>query len=1006
MLRGLFIGIDRYRAPVNRLSCAVADARALGSLFADTLEGQASIVVDDEATGQRIRDELRNLQTVEEDDLVVIAFSGHGTETHELVPVDVDPANLLETTISLDELAQALDQIPSKNLIVFLDCCFSGGFGGARVFSPSSARSAFEDRTQVEALARGEGRIVVAASAAGEPALETAGLGHGLLSFHLVHALQGAESLVVNGRIALLDLFNYVMRQVQLSANAMHEVQTPSLYGSVDGAPTIARLMPGPLYAQYFPERVRPEATEAWSSLLPYGIAQEVLDLWAAQMPGLNHLQLRAINEYRVLDGCSVLVVAPTGSGKTMIGELSALQAVGQRSRAVVLLPLRALVNDKFEAMRATYGDTMKIVRATGEHSDQIADLMTGQYDIALLTYEKFLSLSLGTPHLLRGIAVVVVDEVQTLSDRTRGANLEFLLTVLRAGIGRIKPPQIVALSAVIGDTHDFERWLGGGLLRTTERPVPLRERVVDQAGSIRTLEPDGTETEERGGRPELFHDGSQESKPYVVPLVRQLASTGKKVIVFRTIKAETVGTALYLGQLLGLPAAENVLEALPAADLSAASQQLRRALAGGVGFHNADLDRDERAALEASFRNPASPLRVLVATTTLAMGINTPAEAVIILGLTHPGQPPIPYTVAEYKNMAGRAGRPGHTEAGESYIVASSAPPAHVAWTTYVKGRPEEIQSQLLADGGDTQTLILHAVLALGGSVYHGRLIELLENSFAMWQRVEQGFTQGWDSNQLQADLASLVRAQLLDEEPDGRITLTQLGRYASESGIEVRSVSQVASLLRFAPEHLPAAALILLAQVTLELDDTYIRTHNKSRQEQNRWPQTCISLGVPSQLLRGLHVGGGRPTLRAKRAAACLLLMTREPFGAIEQALLQHTPENSAAGPIRQVAARTRDVIDVVANIATYYGKVLPADTSVDDLALQLELGIPSESLELARRCGNSLTRGDYLALLDAGYVTSADIVEAEEADLAKLLDASKAQLLKAETADVFVG
>jgi hypothetical protein len=83
-------------------------------LFADTLAGQASIVVDAEATGQCIRDELCNLQTVEEDDFVVIAFSGHGTETHELVPVDVDPMNLSETTISLDELAQALDQIPSK----------------------------------------------------------------------------------------------------------------------------------------------------------------------------------------------------------------------------------------------------------------------------------------------------------------------------------------------------------------------------------------------------------------------------------------------------------------------------------------------------------------------------------------------------------------------------------------------------------------------------------------------------------------------------------------------------------------------------------------------------------------------------------------------------------------------------------------------------------------------------------------------------------------------------
>jgi helicase len=420
------------------------------------------------------------------------------------------------------------------------------------------------------------------------------------------------------------------------------------------------------------------------------------------------------------------------------------------------------------------------------------------------------------------------------------------------------------------------------------------------------------------------------------------------------------------------------------------------------VGFHNADLDRDERRALEVSFRDPDSPLRVLVATTTLAMGINTPAEAVVIVGLTHPGRPPIPYTIAEYKNMAGRAGRPGHTEAGESYIIASSDPPVHVAWTTYAKGTPEELQSQLLADGGDTQTVILRALLALGGSVYHEQLIELLENSFAMWQLIEQGFVQGWDSNQLRADIAALVGAQLLDEEPDGRITLTELGRYASESGIEVRSVTQVASALRYAPDHLPAAALILLAQVTLELDDTYIRTHERSRQEQERWRRTCVDLGVPQRLLQGLHVGGGRPTVRAKRAAACLLLMSREPFAAIEQSLLQHTPENSAAGPIRQVAARTRDVIEIVANVATYYGKTLPTDTVVDDLALQLELGIPAECLELARRYGNGLTRGDYLTLLQAGYVTMDQINETEEAVLGALLNSSKAQFLKVPATD----
>jgi hypothetical protein len=98
----------------------------------------------------------------------------------------------------------------------------------------------------------------------------------------------------------------------------------------------------------------------------------------------------------------------------------------------------------------------------------------------------------------------------------------------------------------------------------------------------------------------------------------------------------------------------------------------------------------------------------------------------------------------------------------------------------------------------------------------------------------------------------------------------------------------------------------------------------------------------GMTPQLLQGLHVGGGRPTPRAKRAAACLLLITREPFAAIERALLQHTPENSAAGPIRQVAARTWDTI----RYCREYCDLLregPADTSVDDLALQSGAGYP---------------------------------------------------------------
>ena len=540
-----------------------------------------------------------------------MSFSGHGTADHHLVPVDVDAADVSGTCISLDELAQRLDRIPAKQLLVILDCCFSGGFGGARVFAPSAERSLLEDRSSVAALTRGAGRVVITASGAGEPALETAEFGHGLLSHFLIAGLQGAESLASDGRIQLLDLFGYAMREVVSAAARIHHVQTPTLYGSLEGTPKLIVLAPGTEYAAAFPHRVRQPATSDWHSLGGYGFTVGTLDAWAHHMPGLNDLQRTAINQHGVLDGKSVLVVAPTGAGKTMVGELAALRAVADGSRAVMLLPLKALVNDKYEYMTRAYGENAQIVRATGDHGDQVGAILSGQYDVALLTYEKFMSLALGNPHVMRGLSVVVVDEVQMLGDLHRGPALEFLLTLLRAGHGRQQSPQIVALSAVIGDTRGFERWLGGSLLLSTQRPVPLREAVVDVSGSLRVREADGQQSQSPAFIQPQYVSGSQSNKPWLIPLVRRLVTEGKKVIVFRSTRGDTVGSARYLAEALGLPPASDVLAVLPDGDRSSASEDLRRCLQAGVAFHNSDLDRDERTALEESFRNQSSPLRV-----------------------------------------------------------------------------------------------------------------------------------------------------------------------------------------------------------------------------------------------------------------------------------------------------------------------------------------------------------------------------------------------------------
>jgi replicative superfamily II helicase len=714
-------------------------------------------------------------------------------------------------------------------------------------------------------------------------------------------------------------------------------------------------------------------------------------------MPAINNLQLAAINDFHVLDGKSLMVVAPTSSGKTMIGELAAVREAEQGSRSVMLLPLRALVNDKYDYLTDLYGDHLTVVRATGEHADQVGDIYSGQYDLALLTYEKFLNMVTGSPWLLRGVGLVVVDEAQNMADPTRGPSLEFLLTLLRSGHARGGAPQVVALSAVIGDSHGLERWLDAGLLQTQERPIPLRESMIDGSGRATHLNPDGTTSTDDDFVAPVWLAGGQGSKQIVIPLVQRLVNEGKKVIVFRAIKGETVGTAGYLAASLGLTPAQSVLDLLPGRDLSESSNSLRQSLAGGVGFHNADLSAEERTALETRFRDRDSDLKVIVATTTLAMGINTPAEAVVVAGLMHPGA--IPYSIAEYKNMVGRAGRLGYSEAGESYIVATGSPAPAEAWNRYILGTPEDITSHFLSQGTDPQTLILRSLVVLGGSVTESALLALLENSFAVWQRVDTGGA-GWDRSALQRDLQDLVTAGLLDIEPNGSLTVTELGRFAGESGLEVRSVTQVSSLLRFTASGVPLndVDLVVIAQATVELDSMYLPLHGRSRQEQARWPQTLAQLGAQRGLLQGLHVGGGDAVARAKRAAACMRFASATPLSQIEAELMQHLRDRSAAGPIRAVAGRTRDVIDAVATICRVRGCQMASEEEVDALAIRLELGLPADVAGLASRLGSTLTRANYLDLRAAGLLTEENVLNASSAVLEEILGLPTAEAVKA--------
>lgn len=235
---GLFVGIDRYASPqVDELSCAKRDAVALHALFVDTLGDGARLLTDEQATYAAVEERFRELASCDEDDIVVVAFSEHGSETHELVTHDADVNDLVGSCIPLDTLTEWFSRIPARRLVCILDCCFSGGMG-AKVLrvdlkprDPRSVEARLEERS-------GDGRLILTASQATEAAWEDRKIGHGLLTHHLLEALQGAEEVRQAGKVSVYGLLQYVTQRVADGARGFGKPQNPTLRGTMDGPRT------------------------------------------------------------------------------------------------------------------------------------------------------------------------------------------------------------------------------------------------------------------------------------------------------------------------------------------------------------------------------------------------------------------------------------------------------------------------------------------------------------------------------------------------------------------------------------------------------------------------------------------------------------------------------------------------------------------------------------------------------------------------------------------------
>ena len=605
--RATFVGVGKYADPdIRDLVGSTRDAVALHALFADSFpDTNPTLLIDDAATVTNIRKALKDtLGTATPEDVVVFSFSGHGSHDHRLAAFDTSLSTLTSSSIGTDELADLFKSTDAKAVFCILDCCFSGA-APAKVLEDSPIPR--DPAAPLDVLV-GEGRILLAASGTDQVAYEFPRARHGILTKALLDFFIAAK-----GPVDLLTSIGEIMRTVQAEASRMGVEQTPVLLGNVKGGLVVPKLTPGKMFFAAFPELQRIKITADISDLRPFGFPQPIIDEWSSRYTnGFNRLQLEAINQHGIISGNSLLVVAPTSAGKTFIGEIAAAKAIIDGRKAVFLMPYKALANEKFEQFSSLYGAKlgMRVIRCTGDFNDDVSNFVRGKYDLALLTYEMFLQLVVGSPYTLGQLGLIVIDEAQFITDPTRGINVELLMTFVLAAREKDIAPQIIALSAVIGEANSFNQWMGSDILFDAERPVPLIEGVIDRSGLFHFVDENGNEGYEQVLKP--YEVQVRREKPsaqdLIVPLVRKLVGTGEKIIIFRNARGPAQGCANYLAQGLGLAPASDVLEELPSADQSTASTALRQCLRGGTAFHNSNLKPEEKILVERSFRDAKSP--------------------------------------------------------------------------------------------------------------------------------------------------------------------------------------------------------------------------------------------------------------------------------------------------------------------------------------------------------------------------------------------------------------
>jgi len=382
-------------------------------------------------------------------------------------------------------------------------------------------------------------------------------------------------------------------------------------------------------------------------------------------------------------NGKGVLVAAPTGAGKTIVGEFAVDLVINSGGKCFYTTPIKALSNQKFSELSEKYGES-KVGLLTGDTS------INSEAQIVVMTTEVLRNMIYSNSSTINDLKYVVMDEVHYLADKFRGAVWEEILIHLSEAV------QVISLSATVSNAEEFGEWLqtvrGDTEVIVSEiRPVPLYQhvlfgnRLVDLFGENHKLNPELTRLERDSYRQVR---GTWREKPkgpksltrseVIEKLDREGLLPAITFIFSRNNCDAAVRQCLAAGiRLTNSQERSSIREVVAKNIKSLAEEDLvvlgyyewADALERGVAAHHAGLLPAFKVTVEELFQRGL--VKAVFATETLALGINMPARTVVLEKLSKwNGEGHVAISPGEYTQLTGRAGRRGIDIEGNAVIL------------------------------------------------------------------------------------------------------------------------------------------------------------------------------------------------------------------------------------------------------------------------------------------------------------------------------------------------